>query len=126
MNLPAHKTKIVATIGPCIAQASYEVDEAFRDRFTTARQANARFFAAGRPGHHSFDLEGYVASRLADAGITQVERLGLDTYADADRLLRSGADPNAPSRMRAGIVDLHTHMLTPLEAATGAVRNAAP
>ena len=29
--------------------------------------------------------EGFVVARLAAAGITQVEALGLDTYADADR-----------------------------------------
>ena len=39
----------------------------------------------GRDGHHQFDLEGFVVARLADAGVTRVEALGLDTYSDADR-----------------------------------------
>ena len=77
--LGARRERIVVAIGPCIAQASYEVDDLFTTRFTEADAANARFFAAGRPGHRHFDLEHYVASRLASAEIGQVECLGLDT-----------------------------------------------
>lgn len=83
--LGAEPARITAAIGPCIAQASYEVDEAFRLRFTAETADNERFFAAGRQGHAQFDLEGYVAARLAEAGITRIEPLGLDTYAAADR-----------------------------------------
>jgi YfiH family protein len=84
--LGARAERIVAAVGPCIARASYEVDDAFRRRFEAENGANERFFAdAGRPGHARFDLEGYVAHRLAAAGVGRVETLGLDTYADADR-----------------------------------------
>lgn len=83
--LGARRGRIVAAVGPCIAQASYEVDDAFRQRFAAEADGNARFFAAGAPGHWQFDLEGYVAARLEAAGCRQVERLGLDTYPDADR-----------------------------------------
>ncbi|WP_188768056.1 peptidoglycan editing factor PgeF [Novosphingobium endophyticum] len=84
-SLGASTARIVAAIGPCIARQSYEVDEAFRDRFREEDSANARFFRTGREGHHQFDLEGYVAARLEAAGIGAVERLGLDTYAVPDR-----------------------------------------
>lgn len=83
--LGARPDRIAAAIGPCIAQASYEVDEAFRARFLADDAASARFFAAGKPGRWQFDLEGYVAARLGAAGVARVERLGLDTYADAGR-----------------------------------------
>lgn len=83
--LGARPDGIAAAIGPCIAQASYEVDDSFRARFLAHDAANARFFAPGRPGHHQFDLEGYVARRLACAGVTRVEPLGLDTYDDESR-----------------------------------------
>jgi copper oxidase (laccase) domain-containing protein len=36
-------------------------------------------------GHHQFDLEGFVAARLAEAGIARVEAPGLDTYSDPGR-----------------------------------------
>lgn len=84
-KLGAARGRIVAAIGPCIARASYEVDDGFLARLAAADPANERFFAAGRPGHHQFDLEAYVAARLAAAGVTRVDALGLDTYADPDR-----------------------------------------
>ncbi|KQN90576.1 polyphenol oxidase [Sphingomonas sp. Leaf231] len=81
----AQAGRIVAAVGPCIARASYEVDDAFRQRFDAADAANERFFVDARTGHHRFDLEGYVVHRLAAAGVTRVAALGLDTYADEDR-----------------------------------------
>ncbi|MGB3377841.1 MAG: peptidoglycan editing factor PgeF [Allopontixanthobacter sediminis] len=81
-QLGAVPARIRAGIGPCIAQASYEVDEAFRDRFGADGE---EFFAPGRPGRHHFDLEGYAASRLAASGVKSIDRLGLDTYSDPCR-----------------------------------------
>lgn len=83
--LGATRARIVAAIGPCIAQSSYEVDAAFRDHFLSRQAGNADLFVPGRSGHYQFDLEGYVASRLHSAGIGAVERLRLDTYADPER-----------------------------------------
>ncbi len=83
--LGAQRSRIVAAVGPCIAQASYEVDQAFVDRFGAADPANWRFFAGGAAGHAQFDLEGYVAARLESAGLSGVQRLGLDTYPDPAR-----------------------------------------
>lgn len=85
-KLGARRGSIAAAIGPCIGRASYEVDAAFFRRFAEADPENERFFADGvRPGHHQFDIEAYVAARLAAAGICRVEALGLDTYADEAR-----------------------------------------
>lgn len=84
-RLGAKRASIVAAVGPCIAQVSYEVDSAFRQRLIDQAAANASFFAAGRAGHFQFDLEGYVAARLESAGVGAVERLGLDTYGDEAR-----------------------------------------
>lgn len=83
--LGARRKAIVAAVGPCIAQASYEVDEAFTLRFAAEAADNDRFFASGRSGHWQFDLEGYVAARLEAAQIGKVQRMGLDTYAAPER-----------------------------------------
>ena len=80
--LGARRERIAAAVGPCIGQASYEVDGAFVARFGAD---NAHFFKPGREDHAQFDLEGYVAMRLAAAGVGTVEKLGLDTYADESR-----------------------------------------
>jgi YfiH family protein len=84
-QLGARVDRITAAIGPCIARASYEVDDGFKVRFCAADPANDFFFADGRPGHHQFDIEAYVAARLAAAGVRTVEAIGLDTYAHPDR-----------------------------------------
>ena len=83
--LGADRARVVAAIGPCIAQASYEVDDAFRACFAAADPANDQFFRDARPGHPHFDLDGYVVARLAAAGVARVEALGLDTLADEAR-----------------------------------------
>jgi YfiH family protein len=84
-KLGADRDNIVCAIGPCIAQASYEVDAGFRTRFLDADTANDRFFAAGKADHYQFDIEDYVAARLQAAGVSKIEKLGLDTYAHEDR-----------------------------------------
>ncbi len=81
----ASRARVVAAVGPCIAQASYEVDDAFAERFCRDDPANERFFVEARPGHPRFDLPGYVAHRLAAAGVARVELTGHDTYADEAR-----------------------------------------
>ena len=81
-GLGAERSSIVAAIGPAIAQPSYEVDDKFRDNFGPGDE---EFFASGQPGHWLFDLEGYIARRLGEAGLGTVQRLGLDTYSDPER-----------------------------------------
>jgi hypothetical protein len=81
----AARGRIAAAVGPCIARRSYEVDEAFLRRFAEADPEQERFFTLGREGHHQFDLEGFVLSRLAAAGLARIEALGEDTYSQPDR-----------------------------------------
>lgn len=85
-RLGADRRRIAAAIGPCIARRSYEVDDGFHRRFVEADPEYDVFFSpARRGGHHQFDLEGFVARRLADAGVATVEALGEDTYAQPAR-----------------------------------------
>ena len=83
--LGARRSHIRAAVGPCISRASYEVDAGFRERFVTEMQAFDGFFTRGRRDRFQFDLEGFAAMRLAEAGVRQVAALGIDTYADAER-----------------------------------------
>ena len=84
-KLGAQRSNIACVIGPCIAQDSYEVDAGFRLKFLEVSQDNAQFFLTGKPGHFQFDIESYVAMRLEQAGVTQIHKLGQDTYAAVDR-----------------------------------------
>lgn len=84
-KLGAQADRISCATGPCISQKSYEVDEGFFRNFVEHAAANERFFANGKASHYQFDIEGYVAARLAAAGIRTVECLGEDTYSQPDR-----------------------------------------
>ena len=82
-TLGARRDRIAAVVGPCISQLSYEVDQAFQDRFLAADAANGRFFTSvGKP---HFDLAAYVVDCLRSADIGAVESLNLDTYTDPER-----------------------------------------
>lgn len=83
--LGAQRGRVAAAVGPTIARRSYEVDDAFLRRFVAADPEHESFFSAGQPGHHHFDLEGFVVGRIASAGVATIEALGLDTYSDAER-----------------------------------------
>jgi YfiH family protein len=80
LSLGARVERIAAAIGPCIARASYEVDLAFAEHLLAEDQANDRFLGQGPREKPHFDLEAYVAARLAAAGVRRIEALGLDTY----------------------------------------------
>ena len=83
--LGARRERIAAAIGPTIGKRSYEVDDAFAARFVADAPTHADFFTPGRAGHQQFDLEGFIVRRLADAGLTRIAALGLDTCADPAR-----------------------------------------
>jgi hypothetical protein len=103
VRLGARAGHIAAAVGPCIAQASYEVGPEFRDRFLAADPGHGRWFAAGRDGRCQFDLAGFAASRLAAAGVGTVERLEIDTYPEDNRQFsyRRATHRNEPGYGRA-------------------------
>ena len=81
-RLGAARGEIRAALGPMIRQSNYEVGDDLIARFGAEDPASSRFFMPGaRDGHAQFDLGGYIASRLARAGIRHVEDLGHCTYA---------------------------------------------
>lgn len=85
-KLGADRGHIVAALGPTISQPNYEVGPEFVERFLAADGDNVRFFTeAARPDHAMFNLNGYIASRIVQAGVTDFTDLGLCTYAEPDR-----------------------------------------
>ncbi|HEX5455205.1 MAG TPA: peptidoglycan editing factor PgeF [Stellaceae bacterium] len=81
--LGARPERIRAGIGPCIAQASYEVGPEFAAAFAGADRDSGGFFRpAPRDGHHLFDLPGYIAHRLGRLGLGAVARTPHDTAAE--------------------------------------------
>ena len=81
--LGARREAIIAAVGPCIAQPSYEVGLEFLAAFEAADPAFARFFAPdARPDRRRFDLPGFVVSRLRASGVAAAEWIGADTFVD--------------------------------------------
>ncbi|HET9146423.1 MAG TPA: peptidoglycan editing factor PgeF [Acetobacteraceae bacterium] len=75
---------ITAVIGPCIHQQSYEVGDDLRDAVLAREAGDSRFFHPNEAGRHQFDLPGYCAARLREAGIAAAI-LPDDTYTDERR-----------------------------------------
>jgi YfiH family protein len=81
----ADRANIVAALGPMIRQANYEVGPEFVARFKADGSANEQFFTpAARSGHALFDLAGYIAARLARAGIGRIDDIDRCTYAEPE------------------------------------------
>lgn len=81
MRLNADPQSIIASVGPCIARASYEVSADFLEPIIEEDEQAERFFhSANREDHAMFDLSGYCAFRLARCGVKTIEILGHDTY----------------------------------------------
>ena len=76
ISLGARIDNIAAAVGPCIARASYEVGHDFAERLLAEDPDNERFLVEGQGGMPHFDLEAYVAARLAAAGIGRIETVG--------------------------------------------------
>jgi len=86
-ELGARRERIVAVIGPAISQKAYEVGTDYRDQFLAEEPESAAFFVEDdSSGEPHFDLPGYVAERLARAGVAAIADLGHCTYCDETRL----------------------------------------
>jgi polyphenol oxidase len=86
IGLGAARDRVHAAIGPCIAQASYEVGPELLIRFTEDDPSSAALFLpVAASDRLLFDLKGYVLRRLGRAGIEQRTALPDDTHADEAR-----------------------------------------
>lgn len=82
-GLGAEPRRIVAALGPCIAQASYEVGAEFVANFVARDPANIRYFTRPKSNRRShFDLQAFVAAQLKAAGVGTIVVEGSDTCAN--------------------------------------------
>jgi YfiH family protein len=83
--LGAVPARTVAVVGPCIAQASYEVGADYEEKFAHTEPHSRRFFIPGtKADKRMFDLPGFVLWRLEQAGVDQAAWTGHDTCADEE------------------------------------------
>jgi len=85
-GLGARRETIVAVVGPCITQSSYEVGPNMRDAALALDALAEGYFEPGaRAGHFQFDLPGYCVARLQRAGVSHAAATGVDTMRDEQR-----------------------------------------
>lgn len=78
-SLGARRDDIFAAIGPCIMPDSYEVKEDFYYACITKDSSSGAYFPADKK---HFDLPGYVADKIRQAGVSKVNFCGIDTFKD--------------------------------------------
>ncbi len=72
-----------AVVGPCIGKNSYEVSMGFVEPFLEESvEYEQFFFSAASADKLLFDLSGFCAARLAEAGVKDVQLLDVDTFAN--------------------------------------------
>jgi len=84
-RLGGRTERLRGSVGPCIGQPAYEVGWDFERTFLDRDAESAQFFVRPRAGGRPhFDLSGYVALRLARAGVTTTSAPMPCTYAQAE------------------------------------------
>jgi polyphenol oxidase len=83
-QLGANPTNINAAIGASIAQCSYEVELSFADAYLEVNPAWQKFFTPAQQATHLlFDNKAFCKEKLQQCGISNIEILPHDTYAEA-------------------------------------------
>lgn len=86
LSLCSRVNNVVATIGPCIAQESYEIGPEVYELFTSDNRNNEIYFKpSDKAKHFMFDLRHYISDKLNGLGINQVSNLEIDTYKNEDQ-----------------------------------------
>jgi YfiH family protein len=79
----AKPENIAAAIGPVIQQENYEVGQDVIAASQARDKTYEHFFKpSNKAGHALFDLPGLIAAELQKAGVTNIENLKRDTYAE--------------------------------------------
>ena len=79
ITLGSKKKDIIAVIGPCIAQKSYEVGKEFKDKFTHKNKKNLIFFKSKKRKIY-FDLSKFIYNQLISFGILKIDVINKDTF----------------------------------------------
>ena len=75
---------IVATVGPCISQESYEVKKDFYLEFKEKIENSDTFFIRKENDSFLFDLRAFVTKKLNKNGVLQVDNINLDSFTMTD------------------------------------------
>ncbi len=81
VSLGAVRNQISASVGPAIAEKSYEVGKELMQKFSQQNLEYSAYFShSKRENHYMFNLSGLVAKLLYNNGIRNIEHLKIDAY----------------------------------------------
>ena len=75
------KNKIYASVGPCIGNKSYEVDNKFYKKFVSKSWKNKIYFKEKNKTKKLFNLRKFVADKLLKLGV-KVDHVNKDTFSE--------------------------------------------
>ncbi len=85
ISLGASPQNIIAAVGPCISQESFEVGPEFQEQFAETSPWSTNLFVPGKGDRLQFDLKQYCLGRLVRAGIGKSEALADDTVTQPEK-----------------------------------------
>ncbi len=81
--LGADPSRMVAAVGPCLTQASFEVGPDLMEKVLDPSPWAEALFAAGTGDRLQFDLKRYALGKLSRLGVAHSDALADDTLSDA-------------------------------------------
>lgn len=80
LKMGATKNNIVATVGPCISAANYEVKDDLKIRVIKENNENQRYFLQKSKNSYFFDLSGFIVGNLSSLGLNTTSSVKMCTY----------------------------------------------
>ena len=83
-ELKSNTHDLVAVVGPCLSQDSYEVQNDFLNKFTNNDKKNIEFFKKNNDTSYNFDLRGFINNKLHNLGIKNIDNIKMDTFSKSE------------------------------------------
>jgi len=83
-ELNSNVNNLVAVVGPCIGQESYEVKVDFFKKFLSKSKENEQFFKKILNEKYVFDLRAFINYELSKANIKNIENIEMNTFLEKD------------------------------------------
>ena len=83
-ELNSKSTDIIAVVGPCIGEKSYEVNLDFYEKFISVRGSNKKFFDTIKKEKYTFDLRAFVNAEISNQNIKSIENIEKDTFSERE------------------------------------------
>ena len=83
-NMQPNNDDLIAVVGPCISQLSYQVSKEFKDQFITKDQSYSLFFEEDGREHFRFSLSNFILNLSERSKIENCEIIRRDNYTETE------------------------------------------